>query len=66
MTVQELIDSLKTLDPNLTVLIMPSSCFYHNPLQDHQVTTLNLHEDYEPSDTTRKPESKLKTYAIIG
>lgn len=64
MTVQELINHLQTLDQNLTVLIVDNTDHYN--LQEHQVTTLNLHEDYEPSNTTRKPKSKLKTYAIIG
>ena len=64
MTVQDLINQLQTLNPNLTVLIVDGMDRYD--LHDHQVVATNLHEDYEPSDTTKEPNSDLKKYAVIG
>ena len=64
MTVQDLINQLQTLNPNLKVLIVDGMDRYD--LHVHQVYTTNLHKDYEPSDTTRHPQSEIKQYVTIG
>ena len=64
MTVQDLISQLNTLDPNLPVLIVDGLDRYD--LQDDQVCSMQLHEDYEKTQDSRHPEGEIKEYAVIG
>ena len=64
MTVLDLINQLKTLDPNLPVLIVDGLDKYK--LQDHQVSAMSLHEDFESTEDTRYPNSEKKDYAVVG
>ena len=64
MTVQDLINQLNTLNPNLPVLIVDGLDRYN--LQDHQVCSMQLHEDYEKTQDSRHPEGEIKEYAVIG
>ena len=64
MTVQDLINKLNTLDPNLPVLIVDGLEKYD--LRDYQTRTMELHEDYEDYRGTRHPEGETKKYAVIG
>ena len=64
MTVLDLINQLKTLDPNLPVLIVDGLDKYK--LQDHQVSAMSLHEDLESSGDTRYPNGEKKEYAVVG
>jgi len=64
MTVQDLIDQLQTLDPNLPVLIVDNLDRYE--LQDHQVSALDLHDDFELTEESKIPETEKQKYAVIG
>ena len=64
MTVQDLINKLNTLDPNLPVLIVDGLEKYD--LRDYQTRAMELHEDYEDHRDTRHPEGETKKYAVIG
>ena len=64
MTVQDLINQLQTLNPNLPVLIVDGLDRYE--LHDHQVSQLQLHEDFETTEESKLPESEQKDYAVIG
>ncbi len=64
MTVQDLINQLQTLDPNLPVLIVDNLDRYE--LQDHQVCQLKLHEDFETTEDSKLPQSEQQDYAVIG
>lgn len=64
MTVLDLINQLKTLDPSLPVLIVDGLDKYK--MQDHQVCVMSLHEDLENTEDTRSPNSEKKDYAVVG
>lgn len=64
MTVQDLIDQLQTLDPSLPVLIVDNLDRYE--LQDHQVSALDLHGDFETTEESKIPETEKQKYAVIG
>ena len=64
MTVQDLINQLQTLNPNLPVLIVDGLDRYK--LHDHQVCQLQLHEDFETAEDSKLPQSEQQDYVIIG
>ena len=64
MTVLDLINQLKTFDPNLPVLIVDGLDKYK--LQDHQVSAMSLHEDLESTEDTRSTNSEKKDYVVVG
>ncbi len=64
MTVLDLINQLKTLDPSLPVLIVDGLDKYK--LQDYQVSAMSLHEDLETTVYTRYPNGEKKEYAVVG
>tara|TARA_Y100001958_G_C20752616_1_gene236265 strand:+ start:325 stop:519 length:195 start_codon:yes stop_codon:yes gene_type:complete len=64
MTVQDLINQLQTLDPNLPVLIVDGLDRYE--LHDHQVSEMALHDDFETTEESKIPESEQQDYVVIG
>tara|TARA_B100000927_G_C16316478_1_gene409584 strand:+ start:353 stop:547 length:195 start_codon:yes stop_codon:yes gene_type:complete len=64
MTVQDLINQLQTLNPDLPVLIVDGLDRYE--LRDHQVSELALHDDFEITEESKIPESEQQDYAVIG
>ena len=64
MTVQDLINQLQTLNPDLPVLIVDGLDRYE--LHDHQVCQLQLHEDFETTEESKFPETEQQDYAVIG
>ena len=64
MTVLDLINQLKNLDPSLPVLIVDG--LYKYELLDHQVSAMSLHEDLESTEDTRHPNSEKKDYIVVG
>ena len=64
MTVQDLIDQLQTLNPELPVLVVDNLNRYR--LQDHQVSIMSLHDDFEKSEESKHPETEKQKYVVIG
>lgn len=64
MTVQDLINQLQTLDPNLPVLFVDG--FDRYELFEHQVTEMDLHGDFETTEASQFPETEKEKYAVIG
>jgi len=64
MTVQDLINQLQTLNPELPILVVDNLDRYR--LQDHQVSIMNLHDDFETSEESKYPETEKQKYVVIG